>query len=482
MAEKLGVMVVTSGSRGASMIDTLYRSKDYRPALFIADKYANPHNMAIAEESGGIHQVVDGLAVEGISQFAKEHEKDIEFGIVGPEGPIIDGVKDVIEGNTRIKMLCPSKEYAIEGSKAEQRILISKEVPGANPDYKIFCTGEQLKGLESEFIQRYRSTNKAINDFRLFYEELGGECVIKPDTATSGKGVVVSEDHFSTLPEAEGYFRDILKGCAVVVEEKLIGEESSFQGFSDGNKLVPVPYVRDYKRLLRGDEGRNTGGMGSHMDNQKILSFMKKEEGAEGYSHAQRFFKALKGPGYNPDMLFVPTYLALMHTPKTKILECNSRPGDPEIMNILAVMEDDFVGLCDSMLNGKLPPELTFKKKATVVTYKVPPDYGGRPNDYEGDTEVDLSKANALRDMLGDDRIRIYPGSMEMRDDKYHSSSSRTVAVVGIEDNTEKARKTSVKVIKLIKGGGLWYRTDIASQDYIDKSVENMRRVREMAV
>jgi len=473
MAEKIGILVVSDGSREAAMIDAFSRSSDYSPRFFIADNQANPYNIEAARRTGGEHRVIKGLDVQGILDFALEYQVAIDFGVVGPEAPILAGVKDIIEDDTDIKMLCPSKAYAIEGSKVRQRALVQQAIPEANPAFRVFY----LRGpAGNDEMQIYRDEESALRDFRKWYDELGGECVIKPDLATAGKGVVVAGDHFTTQEDAEGYFLDILRNCAVIVEEKLNGEESSFQGFSDGRILVPLPYPRDYKRAFPENRGPNTGGMGSYKDNIPRLPFMTDSDAEEGYRVAQNFFEALKGRGYNPNVLFMPTYLAFIHTAQgVKILECNSRPGNPEIINILPVLKGDFVDLCLRMIDGNLGA-VELRPLATVVTYAVPPTYGGMNPDWNGDTRVNISY-DRIREHLQDGSLRIYPGSMELRGNETHMLGSRTVCAVGIGDSIPDARAISLQGLGCIEGE-LWHRDDIASAEHIQRSVENMERLR----
>jgi phosphoribosylamine-glycine ligase len=125
------------------------------------------------------------------------------------------------------------------------------------------------------------------------------------------------------------------------------------------------------------------------------------------------------------------------------------------------------------------------EKVATVLTYKVPPNYGGfadafptKVNRSEVDTPIDLGNAYALKSKYGD-RIRIYPGSMEIRNGKTYTLKSRTVGVLGVGDTIEEARKISLDGIDAISGGALWNRTDIASKHHIDMCVSHLKQLRQ---
>ena len=174
-----------------------------------------------------------------------------------------------------------------------------------------------------------------------------------------------------------------------------------------------------------------------------------------------------------------------MHTGKgIKILEINSRPGDPEIMNLLPIIKDDFVDVCLKMVNGNLN-SVAIEESATVLTYKVPADYGGYASAFPEkvdkqavNTPVDLAKAQVLVKKFGD-KIRIYPGSMEMRDGKNYALKSRAIGILGIGDSIEEARQISQEGAKAITGGALWNRTDVASKQHIAKSVKHMEQLRQ---
>jgi phosphoribosylamine--glycine ligase len=252
----------------------------------------------------------------------------------------------------------------------------------------------------------------------------------------------------------------------VLIEEKVPGEESSCMGFCDGKHFIPLPDTRDYKRAFDDDRGPNTGGMGSYKDVADYLPFLTVADREAELMLARKVFNGWKKKIPDDTALRgVPLYLAFMHTGKgIKILEINSRPGDPEIMNLLPIIADDFVDVCLRMVDGDLKG-VSMEKSATVLTYKVPADYGGYANTYPDkvdkvvvNTPVDLIKAEALTEKFGD-KIRIYPGSMEVRDDgKNYPLKSRAIGILGIGESIEEARQISQEGHKAITGGGLWNR------------------------
>ena len=468
MVERVGILVVSYGSRAAAMIEAFSKSREYEVELYVADKQRNPFNLKMAKE----HVVIPSLDVEEIFKFAKRHKERLDFGIVGPEKPIIAGVRDLIEGELGVPMVCPTRKYAIEGSKVAQRLLFEKVAPEVNPRFRVFDP-KDYSGLEDVKRDLYR-----------WLDELENKVAVKPDAPAAGKGVGVWGDHFRSREELLDHFMANFKAGPVIVEEKLEGEESSFQAFCDGKHVVPLPETRDYKRAFDGDLGPNTGGMGSYKDEGDILPFMSREDREKEERIVKRIFAELRGDGYNPELRGIPFYEAFIHTAEgPMILENNSRPGDPEIQNILPVLKDDFVEVCLRMIEGTLT-RVEVERKATVVTYKVPPNYGGyaeafpeRVRREEVGTPVILTEAENLRAKYGD-AIRIYPGSMELRDGETYALRSRTVCVVGVAETIEDARKISLEGIEAIKGGALWYRTDIASREHIEQSIRHMEKLR----
>lgn len=465
--EKVGIFVVSYGARAVAMVDAFTRSREYKAEIYVADKQRNPFN----EKKATKHVVIPDLNIEEICRFAEANKDEIDFGIVGPEKPIIEGVRDLVEKRTGIPLICPTKKYAIEASKVQQRLLFQELVPEVNPRFKIF-NPKNYRGIDE--------TKRAVFDW---LDELEDRAVVKPDKPAAGKGVGVWGDHFTSREELFEHFLANFQHGSVIVEEKIEGEESSFQALCDGKHIISLPDTRDYKRAFDDDKGPNTGGMGSYKNVGDVLPFMTEADRAKELEIVNKIFKKWKTED-NTCLRGVPLYLAFMHTGKEpKILENNSRPGDPEIQNILPILKDDFIDVCFKILEGNLT-RIELEKAATVVTYKVPPNYGGYMDKFpdlvnkdEIGKPVDLAKAYEL-DKRYDGKIRVYPASMEIRKSETYALKSRTVCVVGIGDNLKTARRVSLEGIKAIKGGGLWHRTDIASKQHIEKSIRHMAELR----
>lgn len=467
--ETVGVLVVSYGAREAAMVDALARSRNYNVELYIADKQLNPFN----SEKATKHVVIPSLNIQDICKFAQSNKDRLDFVLVGSEKPIIDGIRDLIEAQTGIPVVCPKKEYAIEESKVKQRLLFQDIVPEANPRFKIFNP------------QDYKSIGEVKIDVYRWLDELNNQAVVKPDKPSAGKGVGVWGDHFTTKEELFDHFLSNFQYSSVIIEEKVDGEESSCMAFCDGKHFIPLPDTRDYKRAFDGDKGPNTGGMGSYKDVDDKLPFITDAEHHNELVLANKIFNGWsKKISDSTALRGVPLYLAYMHTGHgIKILEINSRPGDPESINILPIIKDDFVDVCFKMVEGNLS-SVGLEKAATVLTYKVPPDYGGfmqvfptKVNTSDINGSVDLTRANELVKKYSG-RLRVYPGSMEIRNGKNYALKSRAIGVLAIGESIEEARQISQEGAKAINGGALWNRTDIASKQHIAKSVSHMEELR----
>jgi phosphoribosylamine--glycine ligase len=216
--------------------------------------------------------------------------------------------------------------------------------------------------------------------------------------------------------------------------------------------------------------------MGAYKAPGDHLPFMTPHDRAREVRVTERIFQKMKGRGSNPGIRGVPLYGAFIHTAQgSKLLELNSRPGDPEIMNLLPLLQEGFVDTCFKILEGSLT-QVELAPLASVVIYKVPPTYGGKQSTYSDSRLISIHNAETLSNEKPR-RLLIYPGSMELRDNRLYSLSSRTVAAVGIAEDISAARDLSLQGIHAIEGA-LWYRPDIASQQHIANSIAHMTRLR----
>ena len=173
-------------------------------------------------------------------------------------------------------------------------------------------------------------------------------------------------------------FEDNIGGAGVILEEKAVGEEFTQMAFCDGKKVVPMPLVQDHKRAYEGDQGPNTGGMGSYTDSNHLLPFINADERKAALKIIQNVIDAMakegcpyRGPIYGQFMLTVNG---------PKIIEFNARFGDPEAMNVLTVLKTPFVEICEQMATGTLQDRIEFDDKATVCKYCLASPLCGAPS------------------------------------------------------------------------------------------------------
>ncbi len=296
--------------------------------------------------------------------------------------------------------------------------------------------------------------------------------MLKPDGLTGGKGVLVQGDHFKSKDEALKLCRQILKeSSSVIVEEKFDGEEFSLQCLCDGKTVVGTPLVQDHKRRFDGDQGPNTGGMGSYSLPDHLMPFLKASDVEEGLEITRQVAAALlkeTGTPYKGVMYggFIATKDGV------KLLEYNARFGDPEAMNILPLLKTDFVDICRHIINGTLNTlKIEFDPKATVCKYVVPKGYG-LPADHP-----DAASSRAKIEVGNVGKARLYYSSVDKKEDGLYLSSSRAIGIVGIADNLDEARIIAEEGVKAVKGP-VAYREDIGTQALIQKRIDHMKKIR----
>ena len=436
------VLVVGGGAREHAICVAVAKSKNAE--LYSIMKNLNPGIAKISVD----YLKIDEKDIDNVLKYAKE--KNIQIAIIGPEAPLEKGIVNELN-KIGINCCSPTKEAArIETDKEWMRNLLKK--------YKI--TG-QLK------CETFKEIKKAKN----FIEKFDCDVAIKPIGLTGGKGVKVSGDHFNGINEALEYVKEILENkiggqAKVLIEEKAIGEEFTLQAFSDGKTILPLHAVQDHKRLLPDDKGPNTGGMGSYSCNNGLLPFLSKSDFEEGANILQKIVEALNkedcsyiGPIYGQFMLTVNG---------PKIIEINARFGDPEAMNVLPLLETDFLSLCRAMVEGNLSgKKIKLNKKATVCKYVVPEGYGIKSMVGER-IHVDEEKIENLGSLL-------FYASVNKDNDFIKTTSSRSLAVVGIADNLSEAEDICEKSLDFVKGNHIFIRHDIGKDSLIEKRITHMK-------
>lgn len=437
------VLVVGGGGREHAIVEALRRSG--------AELYA-----AMSNQNPGIRRsaksvlIGDVTAVDRIAEWAKA--QGAELAVIGPEAPLGAGIVDRLE-SFGITAVGPSRETArLETDKAFARDLMREHAIPGLPQYWAF---------------------DALGAFEEFVNDSDFEFVIKPLGLTGGKGVKVWGDHFSTKAEALHYGREILEkkigGAArFLVEEKLIGEEFSLQAFCDGRTLVPTPLAQDHKRAYEGDKGPNTGGMGSYSDSNHLLPFVTKEDYEGALTTMRKTTAAMDARGTPFRGILYGGFMATKDG--AKLLEFNVRFADPESMNVLPILEDDFLDACVRLSEGRLPQSLKFARKATVCKYVVPMGYGSYPKAGE-QLKVD-------EDSIRQTGAKLYYASVDEKGGHLYTTTSRSLAIVGIAGNLEEAESISEEALAFV-AGSFYARRDIGKPEVVQRKVERMRKIRE---
>ena len=431
------VLVVGNGAREQAIAEAFSRST-HKPEIIVFSSLMNP---GLRELSSRMKTApLDDF--EALKEFVNEEKPDIAF--IGPEGPLNAGIVDFLE-EQGIKCASPKKNLAmVETSKAFTRGLMQEHGIGGLPKFKVFS---EDKGV-AEFITE-------LND-----EGLG--FVVKPDGLAGGKGVKVSGEHLKSVDEGIEYALKIISSKQkVVIEEKLEGEEFSLQCLTDGVSVLPMPLAQDHKRAFEDDSGPNTGGMGSYSCRDHLLPFIDKESYEAALEITKKVVKALGENMGEPYKGVI--YGGFMRTARgVMLLEYNARFGDPEAMNVLPILKNDFLDVCTAIIEQKLDTiNLEFEEKATVCKYAVPEGYPVNP------------VRGAKVEIFSTGEAGIYYGSVEEKDDGLYMTGSRAIACLGIADSLEEAEQIAETGIKGIKGD-IYHRTDIGTRRLIEKRISHM--------
>lgn len=425
----MNILIIGSGAREHAIARALMRSPQHAK-LFCFGSSANP---GIKELS--VDYTIGNLT-DGKNTAAHGKKWGIDFAVIGPEAPLGAGVVDAL-ARFGIPSVGPTKQLAqIETSKSFARDLLTTYGRDACPRYKAFATMDGVKN---------------------FLEELTPHFVVKADGLMGGKGVKVAGDHLHSTDEALAYCEELIKKraerkgrvTAFVIEEKIIGQEFSLMSFSDGIHIAHMPPVQDYKRAFVGHKGPNTGGMGSYSDANHLLPFLQKADVQEAQKINEKTIAALRGEGKTGYKGIL--YGGFMLTAQgVKLIEYNARFGDPEAMNVLGILETDFVKICQEIIDGRLNKKsVQFARKATVCKYAVPEGY---PDSPAKGARFDISNIQ--------NKEQLYFGTVKVRNDGLYTTDSRTVAILGIGNTLAEAEHIAEEEINRIKGP-LYHREDI---------------------
>jgi phosphoribosylamine---glycine ligase len=439
------VLLVGGGAREHIIADSLCKNG---ASIIVAMHNYNPGILKLSGQSNMLE--CKETEVSRIAEWA--NSKKADFAIIGLEDSLGAGISDEL-GNYDIPTVGPRKEPAkIEMSKLFARDLMKRHnIPG---QIEYFATKDISK----------------LEDYIANSDE---ELVLKPIGLTAGKGVKVMGEHLLSEEEAMKYGREIIEESIggfneVLIEEKLYGEEYTIQCFVDGVHVVPMPTVKDYKRAFEGNKGPNTGGMGSYSQADGLLPFLSKEEYQNSVDIIEQVVLALKGEGYEYKGIL---YGQFMLTNKgIKVIEFNSRFGDPECMNVLSLLKTNFVDVCWDIINGTLgKTKIEFAKKATVCKYIVPKKYGENP--LEG-RKINLDEENIEK--LG---ARIYFAKVNERNGGLLTTTSRSIGIVGIGDTIEEAENIAEESLSFITGE-FSVRHDIGKTELINSEIRNIHNLK----
>jgi phosphoribosylamine--glycine ligase len=443
----MNVLVIGGGAREHALCDAVARSEQ-AATLFSVMNNLNPGIEKLAVDT----LLTKETNVDTIITYARK--KNIDIALIGPEAPLEAGLTDALQHHG-IKVCAPVKNAArIETDKEWMRNLLSTyNIPGQ--------------------LRHNTFTDPAAA--QQFIKQLDAQVALKPIGLTGGKGVHVAGDHFNGTNQAMTYVTEVITkkigGAAkILIEEKAIGEEFTLQAFTDGTHVAPLPAVQDHKRLLPDDKGPNTGGMGSYSCSDGLLPFLTPEEYTEAVSILQRIIQALATDGCP---YIGPIYGQFILTTKgVKIIEVNARFGDPEAMNVLPLLQTDFMDICSAILNGTLSAhDIHMEKKSTVCKYVVPEGYGMKSMVGE---RIDIDE-EAIRKT----GAKLFYASVNKKNNHIVTGSSRSLAVVGITDTLTQAEKTCEHALTHIHGDHLFIRHDIGTPTLLEKRIRHMKQVRE---
>jgi len=426
-----------------------------------ADLYAcagnrNPGIAALAEG----FESLDTTNPTAVTAYARE--VDATLAVIGPEAALEAGVADSLD-DAGVYTFGPREEQArIETDKAFQRRFMERhDIPGC-PEFETF-----------------EDTDAACE----YVDDFDGDLAVKPAGLTGGKGVRVTGDQI-TKAEAKEYIRES-DYDRIVLEERLVGEEFTVQAFVANGDLRVTPAVQDHKRAYEGDEGPNTGGMGSYSDAKLELPFMDGSDYQEAVDVLQATVDALegyKGVLYGQFMLTAAG---------VKVVEFNARFGDPEAMNTLPVLNTDFLDVLVAARDGESLPQLSFAPRATVCKYAVPAGY---PTDPESGARVTvdeetIERVNARYQGDPDDSGAVVDGgstaeallfyaSVDERDDGIYTTTSRAFAVVGVAETISVAEEVAEDALEAA-GEGVRIRHDIGKPDLVQRRIDHVAELRD---
>ena len=414
------VLIVGSGGREHAIAWSVAKSPK-------VDKiYCAPGNAGIAEFAECVN--IKAMEFDKLVAFAKENAIDLT--IIGMDDPLVGGVVDAFESEG-LRVFGPRKNAAIiEGSKAFSKDLMKK--------YKIPTAAYENFTDPDEAI-KYLETAKMPN-------------VLKADGLALGKGVLIC----NTLEEAKEGVKTLMldkqfgdAGNEIVIEEFMTGREVSVLAFCDGKTIKCMTSAQDHKRAKDGDQGLNTGGMGtfspSPFYNDEVEAFCEK------YVY-QSTIDAMASEG-RPFTGILFTGLMITED-GPKVLEYNARFGDPEAQVVLPRMKNDIIDVMEACIDGKLSDvELEFEDNAAVCVVLASDGY---PEKYDKGFEI-----KGLDTFKGKDGYYVFHAGTKFDGDKIVTNGGRVLGVVAKGENLKAARANAYKATEWIDFANKYKRNDI---------------------
>ncbi len=444
------VLVVGSNGRESALAAKLEKEA----TVFAIASHRNPSIDASCIRSGGELTVGDHCSPEVVLEAARRFKVDLV--LVSSDNPLEAGVIDAIR-EAGIPAVGPTRAGAeIEWNKSYARKILYKTLPEYAPRFWIIKDSAELAATIA-LVEK---------------EQL--PIVVKPAGLTGGKGVKVMGQHLADYRAAHDYAAHLmaLAGGApesVVLEEKIEGVEFTVQALTDGKKLVRVPATFDHPYRYDNDTGPGTGGMGSYSDKGELLPFITKEDYDTCLAVTERVLEAVRAEGRHFSGTIYAGFFKTKHG--LKVIEFNARFGDPECINIMAVLDSSLLDLLTQIQQGRLDPStVRFKQNASVTTYLVSPDYALREGQeylFEVDTDA-IAQAGAQ--VLFSSAVK-----GEGKNGYKTVGNSRCLAIAALADTIPEAAAIVQKCCATHVRGPLQYRKDIGSAEAIQKLLGQLR-------
>ncbi len=413
------ILVIGSGGREHALAWRLAQGARVQK-VFVA-----PGNAGTALEDG-----VENIAITDIHELlAFARKEDIHFTVVGPEAPLAAGVVDVFRAAGQ-KIFGPTQAAAqLESSKDfAKAFMVRHHIPTA----------------------LYQTFSNAA-DARNYIEKHGAPIVIKADGLAAGKGVVVAitkEEAFAAIDMMLSANKLGDAGARVVIEECLAGEEASFIVMVDGKHVLPLATSQDHKRLLDGDLGPNTGGMGAYSPAPVVTPELHARVLREVI---QPVVRGMEKEG-KPYTGFLYAGLMIDAHGNYKVLEFNCRMGDPETQPILLRLKSDLSVLMEHAVDGTLDKvDVEWDRRAALGVVLAAANYPDAPR--TGDVITGLPKK--LED------AHVFHAGTAMRDGKVVTSGGRVLCVTTLGDSVKMAQRRAYQIAEAIHFDGCQMRHDI---------------------